>query len=352
MSKLVYAALGLALLLVFAMPIAVAEDSVIAGADNAVTAEAGDDLSADAGTTPDKAMYGWKLGWEKVGLWFTFKQEKKAEKELALARKRLLEVKKMAEKGNIEAMEKAQAKHDELVASAQARLASIQEDSTEAKVKDSMKKVSGLERAIEAHENRISVLSDILAEKNLSDEARAAIEAAVAKMQEKTEVMKQKLEERRANIKTRLKAVTEKNDSEIDEDIAEIDEETGLNDAKKAIAEKRIARAEQAIAKLNERIASGQLKNFNGTNVQARMTEREQAITEAKTFLAAGDYDSAIEVIKPVNNYGRMISAEVKVRNEIRQEIAEKLKNAAGTIKNKVTAAVSKIQQSEEPETE
>src|SRR3989344_656128 len=80
--------------LLAAMPFALAEEEA--------ATDLQDNMEGDAGTTPDSAFYGLKLGWEKVGLWFTFDQEKKAEKELGLARKRLLEIRAMADKGDIE----------------------------------------------------------------------------------------------------------------------------------------------------------------------------------------------------------------------------------------------------------
>jgi hypothetical protein len=349
MNKSIYLAFGAAMLLVLAAPFALAEDSAVAvnAGDASVTAAASDTLSGDAGTTPDSAMYGLKLGWERAKLWFTFKQEKKAEKELQLARLRLVEARIMAEKGNVKAFQRAQEAHNALIERAQARLAAIQEDTTEANIKENLKKVSWLEVAIEVHENRIAVLNEILAEKNLSEEAKTAIESAVARMENRTEAMKQKAEERKEKIKTRLKAVAELTDEEADEVIAGIDNSTGLTKAKKAIAEKRIERAENAVAKVEASIASGKIKMANSSALNARLAEAKADVSEAKAFVEAGNYDIAIETIKPVNNYGRVLRAEIHLRNEIRQEVANELREAKAEIKQdikeKIVQARAKI---------
>src|SRR3990172_1898246 len=226
MNTKLYAVIALAFIgvLLVSAPFALAQET-------SASDEASDDnLEGDPGITPDSAMYGLKLGWEKAGLWFTFNQERKAEKEMEHARRRLLEVRKMAEKGNIKAMERAQEKHDELLAKAQERLASIQEDSQESQIKDTARKVVRLEIAARAHENRIEVLKDILAEKNLSDEAKVAIEAAIARMENKTANFEFRLEEKKDRIKTRLRAVTEKNESEIETEIEALEDEEGLRE--------------------------------------------------------------------------------------------------------------------------
>src|SRR3990172_2497628 len=229
--------------LLAAMPFAFAQEA---------TADLSDNLEEDAGTTPDSAFYGLKTGWEKVGLWFTFDQEKKAEKELGLARKRLLEIRAMADKGDIEAMKKAQEKHDELVERAQERLESIKEDSEEGKIKEGAKKVIGLEVALAAQQHRIEVLKDILAEKNLTDEARAAIESTLERMENKTAMFELKIEQKKDKIKIRLRAITNKSEIEIEIEIKDISDEAGLEGAKKKIAEKQVAKAEEVIEKVKE----------------------------------------------------------------------------------------------------
>ena len=59
------------------------------------------------GILPDNPLYGLKIAAEAVVTFFTFGQEKKAERMLRLAEKRLAEAEAVAEKGNLKAVEKA-----------------------------------------------------------------------------------------------------------------------------------------------------------------------------------------------------------------------------------------------------
>ncbi|MDP1695315.1 MAG: DUF5667 domain-containing protein [archaeon] len=341
-------AIALIGLMLFALPIVAAEETLDASAQAEVDSIASDNLAADPGVTPDSAMYGLKTGWEKLGLMFTFNQEKKAQKELALAEKKLLEVKKMAEKGNVKAMERAQERHDALLERARLRLDSIQEDTEESQVKITAEKIVGLQRAIAAHENRIEVLKDILAEQNLSDEARTAIETAVAKMENKTQAIEQKLEERKDKIKTRLRAVTEKTDSEVSDDITEIEDREGLTAAKKAIAERRIQNTEEALIRVKAKVAEEKAAGTDVSSAEASIAEAEKNLADAKVLLAEGKYGEAISAIKPVSNYGRNLSVVVQAMNQARkenrtekvQELVDKAKEDGLTLREEVKQEV------------
>lgn len=319
-----------------------AEAAVTASADAETT-----EMSADPGTTPDSAIYGLKSGWEKVKLAFTFNQEKKAQKELELAKLKLLELRKMAEKGNLKAMERAQIRHDALVESAQARLAAIQEDTTEAKAKLAATKVIGLERALQAHENRIEVLKDILAEKNLTDEARAAIETAVERMENKTAAMDQKLEDKKDKIQIRLRAITEKNESEIKDEIKKLENSSGYTEALKKIAQNRIEKTEAALEKVKVKIAEEKAQGINVSGAETHIADAEAKLAEAKALVEQGKYKEAIATLKPISNYGRNLSIVVKKIHEARlaerkAEIQNLVQEAA---KEKVQAIKEKLQQ-------
>lgn len=339
-------AIALIGVMLFALPIVVAEENLDASVQAEVEAISSDNLDANPGTTPDSALYGLKTGWEKLGLMFTFNQEKKAQKEIALADRKLLEAKKMAEKGNVKAMERAQARHDALIESAQARLDALQEDTKEAQVRTTAEKIVGLQRAIAAHENRIEVLKDVLAEQNLSDEARTAIEAAIVKMETRTQAIEQKLEERKDRIKTRLRAVTEKTESEVSEDIKEIEDNEGLTAAKKAIAERRIQNTEEALIRVKARVAEEKVAGTDVSSAEASIAEAEKNLADAKALLSEGKYDDAISAIKPVSNYGRNLSVIVQAMNKARIENrTEKLKELAAEVSEKRIALREEVKQ-------
>lgn len=309
-------AIALLGLMLFAVPFALAETSL--EAENSQIAE--DSLSSNPGMTPDSAFYSLKLGWERARLAFTFNQEKKAQFELNLAERRLLEIRKMAEKGNVQAMEKAQARHDALIESAQARLSSIQEDTKEAQIRTTAEKVVGLERAILAHENRIEVLKDILSEQNLSDEARTAMESAVARMENRTQEMSQKLEEKKDRVKTRLRAVSGDNAEDVESAIEEIENKTGLTDLGQKIAQQRIERTEESLERVKARVAEEKAAGIDVSAAESAISEAESNLEEAKSLYAQGEYSSSIAAVKPVSNYGRNLSVVVRAINKARLE--------------------------------
>lgn len=65
------------------------------------------------GLTPDSPFYFLDILGEKIGLFFTFGAEKKAEKAMQYAGEKLAEVKAMAEANKVEALKKASQKYQE-----------------------------------------------------------------------------------------------------------------------------------------------------------------------------------------------------------------------------------------------
>ena len=117
----------------------------------------------------------------RIGIWFTFNQEKKAEKELKLAKLELIKAKVAALNNNTKAMEKALEAHERIIARVQERINAMNGAATENGIKNSVSKLVGLERAIEVHEARIAKLNEILAGANLTDEQIAKIQARLEK---------------------------------------------------------------------------------------------------------------------------------------------------------------------------
>jgi len=65
------------------------------------------------GLTPDSLFYFLDILGEKIGMFFTFGAEKKAKKALKYAEEKMAEIKAMAEKNKIKALEKANQKYEE-----------------------------------------------------------------------------------------------------------------------------------------------------------------------------------------------------------------------------------------------
>lgn len=157
----------------------------------------------------------------QVKSWFTFNQAKKAELELKLANMRLIQARIAAKNGNEKAMTKALEAHEKLINRVQERMGRIDGASDEKGLNASADKLVGLERAIQVHELKISRLSTLLENANLTEEQKAKIEAKIAKVQSVTSKLSDLSTQKKEEIKTRLMAVKGLTEEEADEVMSE-----------------------------------------------------------------------------------------------------------------------------------
>jgi hypothetical protein len=223
------------LAILLTMPFAMAEDAVVDTAEDAELAEEDLELEGDPGITPDSPLYGLERAMERIGLALTFNKARKAEKGLIHAKERLLEARKMAEEGNIEAFEEAQAEHDEIMEEVEENVEELEEDTDEDTAEDTAEKVVGLQRAILAHQHRLETLRRVV--ENAPEAARANLERVLAKMENKTTEFEQKVEMKRERVKTKLRAIKNMTEEEIEEELEELEEGKGLDKLKERIRE-------------------------------------------------------------------------------------------------------------------
>lgn len=342
---LVLAGLSLILVAVVASSFVLAEETATD------VAAAGDDISGDVSVNADSSMYGLKLGWEKIGLAFTFNQEKKAEKEIALASKRLVEARVMAEKGNEKGFARAQEAHDALIERAQARLEAINGDSKSDKIKESVKSVNGLQVAIDIHEAKIAALKETLAQENITDEKKASIEALIDKMESKNEAFRQKIEDKKDKAKIKLMAVDSLSETEVETAMKKIDNETKVTEVEMKLAERRIENANDAISKVEANLAKLKAKGTDVSAAETKVIDYRANIATAQASFDAGDYAKAIAEVKPVSNYGRQNSAIVKAIVKARQD-GKDVEVEAGGNRVKVKAGSDSSKDSEDSEDE
>jgi hypothetical protein len=316
------------------------------------------ELAGDAGATPDQPIqYGLKTFGERLALGLTFNKEKRAQKELDIAQKRLLEMKKMIAKNKLQQAERLQAAYEERIQKASDLLAQIKENGNQATIVAGAKSLALLQGKVQNHEMAIEALKNVLAEKNLTDEQKAKLESVLERMENKTDDMKDKAEQRQEKIKDRLRAVTNKSESEVDAILNNATAEE-LQNVQQKLADRWINRTENALAKIDTKITEQKLKGINITELEGFTAEVEAKLADAKAAYAAGNYEDALEILKPVNNYGRQLSQVVKFRNEAGLQAlkAERVKELAKieVIKEKISENIaSKIKSSlHAPETE
>lgn len=135
----------------------------------------------------------------RAGLWFAFREEKIAEKELALARLRLAQARKFAKNNNTVAMQKALEEHNRLLEKVQKRIKNIEEKNL------SSEKLRGLDRAIQVHELRVERFREKLENSNLTEEQKEKLELALNRSTKSLEGLNQlkKIKEEREVLRLR-----------------------------------------------------------------------------------------------------------------------------------------------------
>ena len=176
------------------------------------------------------------IAWKQIGLWFTFNQEKKAQKELELARLRLIQARNAAKNGNMDAMQKALDAHDKLINRVQDRINAIDGKGDAKSVRDSATKLIGLERAIQVHEARIAKLTNLLANENLTDQQKTVIANRLSKAENNTAKLNELEVKKKEQISIKLRAVTNLTEEQINTEIQKIEDAQNLTVVKQLTA--------------------------------------------------------------------------------------------------------------------
>ena len=271
--------------------------------------------ASDVETSLDGSVSGAELSWKQLGLAFTFNQERKAEKELEIARLRLIQARVAAKNNNTEAVKKAIEAHNRILERVHARINAIDGKSDKQGIKNFVARFVALEKAIEVHEARIVKFNELLESEDLTDEQKAKIESQLELMQNKTDKLKELQETKRERVKTKLMAVTEMTEEEADAEIQELEDAENLQDVKKVVAEVKVQAAETALEKLKARVSQAEANGKNVSAIEAQIASAEQRIAEAKVLVSSENYSAALQTIKPVWNYGQNVKT---IRDRIR----------------------------------
>lgn len=148
--------------------------NLISAADNSGVSD------SEANLNVSEDVNGMGLFMKKVGLWFTFNKEKKAEKELELAKIQLIKAKIAEMNNNSDAMEKALNAHEKLIADVEKTTNELKNDTKNSG------KLTGLDRAIEVHNAQINKLNALLANTNLTEDQKIKLEARLAHVENVT----------------------------------------------------------------------------------------------------------------------------------------------------------------------
>lgn len=166
-------------------------------ATNLILADTNTSADDEQSLNLDEDVSEGQITWKQMGLWFTFDQERKAEKGLELARLRLIQAKVAAKNNNSDAMEKALEAHEKILERVKERMSKIEDGKD---INESAVKLRGLDRAIQVHERRIAFLNGLLENANLTEDQRAKIELRIAKAENITARLSELNEEKKSRL--------------------------------------------------------------------------------------------------------------------------------------------------------
>ncbi len=167
-----------------------------------------------AGLTPDSPLHIFERSFERIRLAFTADPEKRTEKALEIARERLMEAKKMAEKGNAKAAGRAQKGHEQMMEKIEDSARKISDDNSRTRLERQIE----IENELEEHMMEIeSVESLVKSRANIRMDNSDSVEAInlLSKFRAKTESTKAEIERERGNTIVKLKLETGQSDNDI-----------------------------------------------------------------------------------------------------------------------------------------
>jgi len=185
-QKLMFGIITIMIIAVFVNSLVLAEDNLIS-ANNAMRA-----TEVSSG----------KIFWKEVGLWFTFNQGKKSEKEMELAQLRLQQAEYATQNNMNKQAEKALNSYNKLMNRIEKRNELIQSKSVDSELLS----ILAMDQAILAHQDRIERLSNYLLNSNLTAEEKARIEEQIAKAQNVTTHLQEVQADKEERIKTKIMA--------------------------------------------------------------------------------------------------------------------------------------------------
>ncbi|MCK4809292.1 MAG: hypothetical protein KAS90_06735 [Candidatus Aenigmarchaeota archaeon] len=282
------------------VPAAFAEDvtASLGGDDVADLNDIAEDSDAEdaseAGITPDSPFYGLDVAMDNVGLMLTFNKAKKAEKKLQIANERLKEAKMMGLGNNLDAMEKAKIRHDEMLLSAEDDIDAIGTgDETEA-LKTNMK----IKTMLQMHKQEVSDVEQELTLRvrgRLTAAQQENLDAFLGSMKGSLNSVDVKVQNREEKIKAVMKKTRNMSDAEIEDEF----ENYNMAAAGEHLGDKTenlISQADKAVLHAEDLIAKKEEAVKNVTYAKEQLEDAKLILAKAKAEYADGNIEDAVEL--------------------------------------------------------
>ena len=287
------------------------------------------ELSGSGGITPDSPLWNIERTFERLDLALTIDPKERAQKDAEFARERLLEARRMAEKGDIAALEKAKNAYDEHIASIRVQIRKMKSSNPQ----DDLQASADIEQELSHQEAAATALStqfELSQNKgNMKQVERENIVALVKDFGNESTYAKSELQAERQKTKLRLRA----EQSLTEEQVNEIEEETSVRVQAERFSQKKDSRsvanetiniAVRAISQANDQlriINDTEKRNqgqFHSSNATSLVEQAQRALSEGQ-YRDAQQY--ALEATREARN--SMIISKGKVFNaEERQKVS------------------------------
>jgi hypothetical protein len=253
----------------------------------------------------------------KLGLAFTPNKEKKIEKVLNMAERRLAEAELLAEE-DPEAYAAAQERYDELVARAEEILSDIEsENGDENTSVEYIEKVARIQNKFERHRDHSDEIYaralERFANNNASDEKIARFEMFHERALNRSDRMEKRILEKRENAVLKHKALSEMSDDELEDLLERIEEGEGLTKAR----EKRMEHIENRMQKFED-IGARRIERVRERLEDANVSE------ELKERLR----ERLVNVEGRVEEFGERAQERLEEQKELAERRTENIRNA------------------------
>jgi len=235
---------GIALMLLASLSFVIAEEPMLISANTADAVDStailtDNGLSEEIDAEFEQDVGSWQVNQERIKNWFTFNQEKKAERELKIAQMLLVQARVHARNNNTQAMENALEAHNRIINRVNERFENFKEKVDAKGLREDADKLVGLQRAIEVHEARIEKLGELLENENLSEIQRLAIETRLEQAQNNTAKLAGVQMRKEEAVKLRLMAMTNLTEEEVEQELEDLRESHNMSQVKAQVQEMR-----------------------------------------------------------------------------------------------------------------
>jgi hypothetical protein len=296
------------LLMLVAIPLAYADEHL----ETEASIEA--ELNQSAGVTPDSPFYGIDKALDSISLALTFDHAARAEKSLAIAKERLLEVKAMIEENKADKAEDAEKEYEKALKDSEDAVEKIESTDNSAKARADIKAILKIRDETLSHSEKVALVKErILArmEGNMTTEQYAKLNAIFDRIENKSLQVEAKLAERKEAAKIKYKVLSNMTENDVARVEAEL--EADFETKREARIQRYLEAVKERIANAREKLETQNLTAEEKAELEAHLDAAEEAVLEIEAALAAGDYDAAEAVAIRTRGLGNEIAEAAKL---------------------------------------